>query len=274
VPNSVASSVFVSLLGAVLWLPGITHGDAAGTDLATRVYNRADGSDATSRAQMILSQEGHKPRHRELYSYRLDKASGETLSLLRFTEPADIKDTGLLTYNYPNKDNNQWIYLPALDRARRISASRKGGRFVGSDLYYEDMQRREVSEDRHRILGKGTVSKVPAIVLESIPVDPDNSAYSKRVSWIHEKSLIPLRIDFYKAGEKEPVKRLRAAKIKKIQGYWTVVDSRMADLKSGHQTRMLTKDIVYDQALPHSLFSRQALSDESQEEKYRPPSSE
>ena len=270
VPNALISYLLIPVLGVILWLPATAHGDDAGTALATRVYNSADGNDAASRAHMVLTQKGHKPRYRKLYTYRLDGESGETLTLLRFTEPADIKDTGLLTYNYPSKDNNQWIYLPALDRARRIAASRKGGRFVGSDLYYEDLQRREVSEDRHRILGVGKVGQVPTTVLESVPVDPDNSVYSKRVSWIHEKSLIPLRIDFYKAGNEKAMKRLKATKIKKIQGYWTVVDSRMTDLKSGHQTRMLTKAIVYDQSLPDSLFSRRALSDESHEEKYRP----
>ncbi len=254
----------------MLWLPGETHGDEAGIALATRVYNRPDGNDAASRAHMILSEKSHKPRYRKLYSYRLDKGNGESWTLLRFTEPADIKNTGLLTYNYPGKDNNQWIYLPALDRARRIAASRKGGRFVSSDLYYEDLQKREVDEDHHRILGNGKVGNIPTIVLESTPVDADNSVYSKRVSWVHEKTLMPLRVDYYKAGNKKPVKRLKATRIKKIQGFWTVVDSTVTDLKSGHQTRMLTKAIVYDQSLPDSLFSRQALSDKSLEENYRP----
>ena len=137
----------------MLWLPGTTQADEAAIALATRVYDRPDGNDAASRSYMILSEKGHKPRYRKLYTYQLDRDNGESWALLRFTEPADIKNTGLLTYNYPDRDNNQWIYLPALDRARRIAASRKGGRFVGSDLYYEDLQDREVDQDEHRIRG-------------------------------------------------------------------------------------------------------------------------
>jgi hypothetical protein len=189
---------------------------------------------------------------------------------MRFTEPADIEDTALLTYNYPDKDNNQWIYLPALDRVRRISTSRKGGRFVGSDIYYEDLQKREVNEDHHRILGKGKVGTVPTTVLESTPIDPDSSVYSKWISWIHMGSLTPLQVDYYKAGGERPVKRLRVTKLKKIQGYWTVADSTMTELNSGHQTRMVTQAIVYDQSLPENLFSQQGLSDKSREERYRP----
>jgi hypothetical protein len=258
------------VLGVILCLPYTTHADEAGIALATRVYNRPDGNDSVSRAYMILSEKGHKPRYRKLYTYQLDRDNGESWALLRFTEPADIKNTGLLTYNYPTKDNNQWIYLPALDRARRIAASRKGGRFVGSDLYYEDLQTREVNQDHHRILGNEKVNGVSTTVLESTPVDSENSVYSKRVSWIHEKTLLPLRVDYYKSGNNKPVKRLKVTKIKKIQGFWTVVDSTVTDLKSGHQTRMLTKAIVYDQSLPDNLFSRQALSDKSHEVKYRP----
>lgn len=258
------------MLVTSLHLPGGTHADPAGADLATRVYQRADGDDAASRASMVLTEKGHKPRYRKLYTYRLDRDDGESWTLLRFAEPADIKDTGLLTHNFPTKANSQWIYLPALDRARRIAASRKGGRFVGSDLYYEDLQKREVNEDEHRILGSGKVAGVSATILESTPVDPDNSVYRKRISWIHEKTLLPLRIDYYEAGEDRPVKRLKVAKIKKIQGFWSVVDSTVTDLKSGHQTRMLTEAIVYDRSLPEKLFSRQALSDKSLEETYRP----
>jgi len=270
VPNTLISYLLIPVLGVMLWLPGTTQADEAAIALATRVYDRPDGNDAASRSYMILSEKGHKPRYRKLYTYQLDRDNGESWALLRFTEPADIKNTGLLTYNYPDRDNNQWIYLPALDRARRIAASRKGGRFVGSDLYYEDLQDREVDQDEHRIRGKDKVNGVATTVLESTPVDADNSVYSKRVSWIHEKTLLPLRVDYYKAGSDKPVKRLKVRKIKKIQGFWTVVDSTVTDLKSGHQTRMVTKAIAYDQSLPDKLFSRQALSDNSHEVKYRP----
>ena len=269
-PNTLISYLLIPVLGMIIWLPDATHADEAGVALATRVYNRPDGDDSVSRAYMILSEKGHKPRHRKLYTYQIDRENGESWALMRFTEPADIKNTGLLTYNYPTKDNNQWIYLPALDRARRIATSRRGGRFVGSDLYYEDLQTREVDQDQHKILGKDKVNGVATTVLESTPVDADNSVYSKRVSWIHEKTLLPLRVDYYKAGNNKPIKQLKVRKIKKIQGFWTVVDSTVTDLKSGHTTRMRTKAIVYDQSLPDKLFSRQALSDKSHEVKYRP----
>jgi len=259
---------FVLLL--LIMLSGQSLADADGKVLAQKVYNRPDGRDVTSKSTMVLKSKGHKPRHRTLYTYRMDKDNGENQSLIRFTEPADIADTGMLTLDSPGEESSQWVYLPALDRARRIATSRKGGHFVGSDLYYEDLQKRNVDKDHHRILGKDKVGKIVTTKLESIPVDPDNSVYSKRISWIHTKTLIPLQIYYFKANSEQPEKRLKVKKIKKVQGYWTVMDSTMTHLESGNQTRMITKTIRYNQDLPGNLFSRQALSDTQLEESYRP----
>ena len=251
-------------------LSGIALANSDGATLAKKLYDRPDGSDATLHAKMILSKQGRKPRYRNLYSYRLDKKDGETLSLMRFTEPADINGTGLLTHDRPGHDSNQWIYLPALDRARRISSSRKGGRFVGSDIYYEDLRKRDVKKDQHRIIGNGKVGKIETTILESMPLDPENSVYSKRISWVHINSLTPLQVDYYTTGSETPVKRMKVKKLKKVQGYWTVLDSTVYDLRSEHQTRLVTQAINFDQRLPEKLFSRQTLSDTRMEETYRP----
>jgi len=259
---------FVLIL--LITLSGQSLAETGGTVLAKKLYDRPDGNDATLHAKMILSKKGRKPRYRNLYSYRLDKKNGETFSLMRFTEPADVNGTGLLTHDRPGHDSNQWIYLPALDRARRISSSRKGGRFVGSDIYYEDLRKRDVEKDQHRIIGNGKIGKIDTTILESIPLNPDNSVYSKRISWVHMNTLTPLQVEYYSSGSETPVKRMKVNKLKKIQGYWTVLDSTVFDLESEHQTRMVTQTIKYDQQLPAKLFSRQTLSDTKLEEAYRP----
>ena len=264
------SPLSLALLVIFFCLSARSLAETDGTILAQKVYDRPDGRDVTTKSTMVLESTGHKRRYRTLYTYRLDTDEGETRSLIRFTEPADITDTGMLTLDNPGQESSQWVYLPALDRARRISSSRKGGHFVGSDLYYEDLQKRDVNKDHHRILGKGKVGKIVTTKLESIPVDPDNSAYSKRISWIHAKTLIPLQVDYFKAYSEQAVKRLKVTKIKKIQGYWTVLDSSMTDLDDDKQTRMITETIRYDQELPEKLFSRQTLSDTQLEDSFRP----
>jgi len=257
---------------AAAMLPGAAGASAEeqGRQLAQQVYDRPDGKDMSTRNKMILTEHGHPPRSRTMYFYRRDQKPGEVWSLARFTEPGDIAGTGLLSLDYPGDVSDQWIYLPALKRARRVPSTRKGGRFVGSDLYYEDLQDREVAMDTHRLLGEEELEGAKVLLLESIPVDPSNSAYSKRLSWIHPEVLLPLRIDFYTKGRDEPSKRLKVHRIDKIDGYWTVMDNTIKDLQSGHQTRMVIEEVIYDRDLPESLFERRALEDEASAERFRP----
>lgn len=240
------------------------------TDLAHKIYNRPSGDDAVTRAVMTLKEKGRSPRTRELYTFAKDFGGGKRWSLARFTRPADIDGVGLLTKDRPGDDSDQWLYLPALDRVRRVSSSRKGGRFVGSDLFFEDLRDREPDMDTHRLAGKEKIGKLLCDKLISVPVKKSNSAYTKRVSWVHPKTLIALRVEFYQKRSKKPVKRLDVKKIKRIQGVWTVTDSVMRDLKTGHQTRITARKVKYNQKLPDRLFSTKTLSDDSVDKRYRP----
>ena len=240
-----------------------------GRHLAEQVYNRPVGDDASTHAKMTLSDNGHAPRVRDMYTYRLKKGPGVVWSLIRFVSPPSIDGTGLLTKDSSGTETAQWVYLPALDKVRRISSSRKGGRFVGSDFYYEDLRDRPVDEDTHRIVGKESVGGVVCDKLESIPVDADNSVYTKRIQWIDPKTLIPLRVDYYQGGA-QPVKRLLVRRVEKMEGYDTVVDSVMTDLGSGHKTRIHVETVTYKHPLPDMLFTRRALSDPEFESRYRP----
>lgn len=242
----------------------------AGRELAQRAYDRPDGKDAVSRGIMALMETGQEPRLRQMFVYRRDAGDGTVDSLIRFTSPADIENTGLLTLDRVGDETDQWIYLPALDRSRRIASSRKGGQFVGSDLYYEDLRDRPVDKDVHRLLGRDEVNGAPCDLLESVPVDPENSVYGKRISCIHPQTLIALRVDFYPKHGDDPIKRSEVHRIENIQDYWTVMDSTMIDLSSGHKTRTSVEEIVYDQNLPEELFSRQALEDPARQRTYRP----
>ncbi|MCK7496303.1 MAG: outer membrane lipoprotein-sorting protein [Comamonadaceae bacterium] len=122
---------------------------------------------------MVLTEKGRAPRIREVVTYRLDKSGGETANLIRFLDPDDIAGTGLLSIDKADGSTDQWLYLPALDRVRRISSERRGGRFVGSDLYFEDLQERKPTKDRHRLLGKQTEGGILCEVLESVPADAE-----------------------------------------------------------------------------------------------------
>jgi len=257
------------LLLALLLGAAAARADDA-SDLAQQVYDRPNGRDLTTLGRMVLTEKGRAPRIRELVTYRLDKSGGETANLLRFLDPEDIAGTGLLSIDKADGSTDQWLYLPALDRVRRISSDRKGGRFVGSDLYFEDLQERKPSKDRHRLLGRQTENGILCEVLESVPLDPDDSVYKRRISWIDPATAIPQRVDYFEKDASTASKRWLLRNKKRNQGYWTLTDSRMIDLESGHETRLVVDVALYDQKLPAKLFTPQALADESLESEYRP----
>lgn len=238
-----------------------------GLELATAVSNRADGDNAFSNGIMALVEKGHKPRIRQMMTFRLDEENGDSRSLIRFKKPVDIKNTGLLTIDYEaDKESDQWIFLPAVKKSRRISSKRKGGRFVGSDIFYEDLRDRRVSDDTHGIIKKEKLNNMDTIVLESTPVSEDNSVYDKRISWIHTKTLIPIRVDFYQNGEQQPVKRIVVKKMEKKQGYWTIMEATTRDLKSRHETHLQINQILYDQkSILSELFTQKYLDDPQRE---------
>ncbi|MHB1052146.1 MAG: outer membrane lipoprotein-sorting protein [Thiobacillus sp.] len=264
---SIIASLLVLWCGYVL-MPAALADDAS--SLAQRVYDRPNGRDLTTLGRMVLTEKGRAPRIREIVTYRLDKSGGETANLIRFLDPEDIAGTGLLSIDKADGSTDQWLYLPALDRVRRISSDRKGGRFVGSDLYFEDLQERKPSKDRHRLLGKQIENGILCDVLESVPLDADDSAYKKRISWIDPSTAILQRMDYFEKDTHTPGKRWLLRGKKRNQGYWTLTDSRMIDLSSGHETRMVVDVALYDQKLPVKLFTSQALADESLESEYRP----
>lgn len=258
----------LSALGLLLGRPA--WADDAGLALARKVYDRADGEDASSVVMMALTEEGRSPRERSMVLYRRNGAEGEVSTLIRFTAPADIEGTGLLTLDAADGESRQSIYLPALQRVRRVDSKRKGGRFVNSDYYFEDLRDRKPAMDVHRIVGREPIDGVACEVLESVPVEAGNSVYLRRVSWIDPASLLPLRIDFYEKDPAQPAKRLTVSAREQIQGYWTVTDSTMTDLRSGHRTRLKVERIVYDRSLPERLFSSRALEQERMEKEFRP----
>jgi len=249
---------------------GPSSADEPALRLAQAVHARPAGRDMTTLSRMELTEKGRAPRVRALVTYRLDRGNGETANLMRFLEPEDIAGTGLLSAQKADGSSEQWLFLPALDRVRRIGGDRKGGRFVGSDLYFEDVEERKPSLDRHRLLGRETVAGVPCEVLESVPLEATNSVYRKRLVWVDAKESLAMRVDFFERDDSNPAKRWTLEQRRRVQNFWTATESRMVDLGSGHETVMRVSRALYDRKLPERLFSSRSLADEQLEEEFRP----
>lgn len=276
VPRSCLSSYRLLTLLPLVAALGTTPATAlneedtpSGDELAESVFNRPDGDDLVTKGTMTLTGERSRDRVRESFEYRLDGEDGETWRLIRFTSPANITDTALLVHNHPDGESDQWLYLPAAERVRRVSGDNRGSSFVRSDLYFEDLEDRRPEEDEHQVVGTDTFGDREVWLLESRPLDPDDSTYSLRRRWIDPETLVELRIDLYEGGD-EPAKRLEVQELEKTEGYWTVTRSTMTHLEQGTQTVLKVEDTRYDQGLPQDLFTTRVLSNPGREHPYRP----
>lgn len=242
--------------------------DQKGTKLMEQAYNHPSRSGSLGRLKMILTDKAGGERTRVFFNFS-KRQKKRFLSIIRFVQPNNVKNTALLTADRKGGSGDQWLYMPALGKSRRISASRKGGRFVGSDVFFEDLRDREVNLDKHHFLREESIGGAKVAVIESVPRKPSNSFYSKRIVWLHQELKIPLKIEFFKGKRGKPVKRHEAKKLEQIEGVWTVTHSIMADLQNRSTTALIVEKLHYDNKIPRSFFSVRSLEEPSQDEKLR-----
>ncbi len=139
-------------------------------EVMQRVDARDDGDNMTARQEMILIDKNKNRRVREMTMFAKDEGR-DTRRLVFFLSPANVKHTGFLTYDYyaGDKDDDQWLYLPALRKTKRIASSDKSAAFMGSDFSYADMTRRVISEWKFKILKEAEVRGKPVWLIQALP---------------------------------------------------------------------------------------------------------
>lgn len=213
----------------------------------------------------LISKDG-KERLRELTMLRKDvKEGGEQKYFIYFSQPTDVKDMTFLIYKYPGKDDDRWLFIPAVRLVKRIAASDKRSSFVGSDFTYEDVSGRDLEDDSFRLLREDVLDGKPVYVLESTPKDPKSANYSRKVSYIDRAILIPLKEEYsdatgkiFKVYTTDVIQRL-VPKSGKGEGYWTIMKRTMKDLTSGHRTEVSFTKAEYDVGLPDDIFTERYL---------------
>ena len=228
-----------------------------GRDLAQQVFDRDRGSNSKADAIMVLvDKNGHK-RTRTFENQRMVKENLET-QLIRFTSPADIAGTAFLTVEKPGWATDQFLYLPALRRTRRIVSSQKSSRFVNSDFTYEDMERHRVDDYDYTITGSVTTAGVDCYILETTPKAETVSQYTRTIGHIAKAALVPLYGEYFDArGTK--IKQYKVLNLERIQGIWTESTVLMEDLKKDHQTYIKIQHIEYNTDIDPSHLSIQVL---------------
>ncbi len=249
--------LLISLILWSSWATSITSWALTAQDIAWAVYNRPVGKDSESHTKMILvDRKGHQ-KERLMYVATLNRKKARK-TFMRFLSPKDIKGTSFLSIAYKNGKEEQFLYLPALRRVRRIAGSFRFHRFVNSDFTYEDLERHHPKKYRYQLLGEEIYAHTPCYVLKVWPKKKKISAYKYWIQWITKDGFLPIKVDYYdRRGHL--CKRFEALKWEKIQGYWTVLKSKMSDLKRKHHTLLIVEDICYNVGLKPRMFTRRHL---------------
>ena len=246
-------------------LPAFAADDPKAREIMTAVDAREDGDNQTSNMQMVLIDKRGKQRIRELRSFRKDKDPDE-LSMMFFLSPADVEDTGFLTYDFDDADldDDQWLYLPALKKTKRIASSDKSGSFMGSDFSYADMTDRPLEKYEYQLLKEGELDGHPIWIIQSTPIDDDEideTGYTKSVQFVRKDNYVVIQAKIWvKKGKRN--KYMKVEELEQIDGIWVPTVMTMTTKKGKqtlHKTILRTSDVKFGQDLDFDMFSVRGL---------------
>ncbi|MEX2443165.1 MAG: outer membrane lipoprotein-sorting protein [Alkalispirochaeta sp.] len=229
-----------------------------GREIAENVQNRDAGDTTHALVNMRLVDDGGQTSDRVIEQYGREDSRGLTQNVIIFHEPASVADTRFLTLENDGRDDDQWIYLPALQRVRRIAGSEGDSSFMGTDFTYDDLQTRNIDEYQYELLREEEYEGRPVYVVETTPTDPDDSPYSRLVQWVDRERWIPLKIEFYDE-DGELLKVNLVGRVERVQGYWTIINNTMENVQTGHRTELAIRRFQYNEELPDSLFTTNFL---------------
>lgn len=252
------TKIIMTLLVFIIGITIHAQENLTGQKIIENVYYRETGEDATSDLTMTLINLRGDERVREIKQYSKDFGKEEK-SIMFFQAPADVRNTSFMNWSYDEeaKDDDQWIYLPALKKVKRISSDSKSDYFMGSDFTYDDLGDRHPTEDTHKLLREEKLNGEDCYVVESIPKE-ENYMYSKTVVWVSKDKWIGLKKEFYDE-DGDHLKNLTVEKYDKIDGFWTILHSMMHNVQKDHRTIMKLKDVKHNTGIDANMFTERMM---------------
>ncbi|PIE87598.1 MAG: outer membrane lipoprotein-sorting protein [Bacteroidetes bacterium] len=230
-----------------------------GRDIMLKADNRPEAKTNQSDITLTIINKRGKERIRKLKSYSMDIGE-DTKTLMFFEYPGDVKGTGFLTWDYDQigKDDDKWLYLPAMKKTRRISgSSAKKDYFMGTDFTYDDMGERNIDEDTHKLLGEETVNGHKCWKVESTSKDK-RDIFSKKIIWLRQDVLIPEKVDFYDRMGKLH-RQMVIEKVEKNNDYWVMLKMTMTNVQTNHKTIIEFDNMALDIPMDEGKFTVQTL---------------
>ncbi len=224
---------------------------------ASRAYDRGF-KDFTADMTMTLKSKSGQTSTRNIRIRTLEVEGDGDKSLSIFDEPRDVKGTAMLTYSHGLDPDDQWLYLPALKRVKRISSRNKSGPFMGSTFAFEDLGSQEVEKYSYKYIGEETCGDWQCYIIERYP-EYKHSGYTRQLAWIDKEGYRATKIEFYDR-KKTLLKTLTAGDFQQyIDHYWRPGFMDMVNHQKGTSTRLEWKNYQFQTGLDDGDFRSQAL---------------
>lgn len=261
-PANSTTCAAVLLIAAALAAP--LPADAAspeetGLKIAKEAYDRDRGfGNFTAKQTMVLRNKRGQESRRQLRIKVLESESAGNKSLFVFDRPRSVKGTAFLIHSHKKKADDQWLYLPALKRVKRISSSNRSGSFMGSEFSYEDLGSQEIGKYTYKYLRDEACGERTCTVTEQVPT-AKRSAYRRQIVWRDKTELRAWKIDYYNRRN-ALFKTLTFAGYKQyLDRYWRSGEMTMINHLTGKSTVMLWSDYKFGTDLKESEFTRTGL---------------
>jgi outer membrane lipoprotein-sorting protein len=230
-----------------------------GLDIAIEADNRDTGfNDSVSELTMILRNRNGDESTRQIRNQTLEVPDDGDKSLVIFDQPKDVKGTAFLSFTHKSGADDQWLYLPALKRVKRISSDNKSGPFMGSEFAYEDISSQEVEKYTYNYLKDEAYEQLDCYVYERFPVD-EKSGYSRQIVWMDKEHYRIMKIDFYDR-KNTLLKTLTYHGYKQyLDKYWRSAKMSMVNHQTGKSTDLLWEAYEFTTGLTESDFSQNSL---------------
>jgi outer membrane lipoprotein-sorting protein len=234
--------------------------EARGLEIAKEADRRDTGfGDFSASIVMVLRNQHGQQTERRMRSRTLEQAEDGDKALIVFDNPGDVKGTAFLSFTHRVGGDDQWLYLPALKRVKRIASSSKSGPFLGSEFAYEDISSQEVEKYTYKYLRDEELDGRACYVVERDPVDP-KSGYSRQVSWIDQEEYRVWKVDFYNPGG-SLLKTLSVSDYNQyLEKYWRANKWEMANHQTGKSTVLNWEGFVFGNGFKDSDFNRKSLA--------------
>ncbi|RDE19186.1 outer membrane lipoprotein-sorting protein [Motiliproteus coralliicola] len=230
-----------------------------GLEISVEAKNRDLGwGDMSAQMEMILRNKEGQMSHRQIRLKSLEQDNDGDKSLTIFDQPLDVKGTAFLSFSHINKADDQWLYLPALKRVKRISSRNKSGPFMGSEFAFEDLTSFEVEKYSYKYLRDEPFDGQDSFVVEQYPTDK-YSGYTRRVVWLDKEHYRVLKVDFYDRKD-SLLKTLEFKEYKQyLDQYWRADRSLMTNHQTGKSTELVYSDYQFQVGLKKSDFNKNSL---------------